>query len=80
LSRAPLGPEKSTVNKTLEDECRVFVNLIVQQIPATKTKLKQIQEIQKEDLTCQQLKQYTQKGWPGHQKTCVGTSCAILVS
>lgn len=69
LSRAPSGPEKSTENETLEDECRVFVDLIVQQIPATKTKLKQIQEMQNEDLTCQQLRQYTQKGWPDHQKT-----------
>ncbi|KAI2647439.1 Transposon Tf2-9 polyprotein [Labeo rohita] len=57
--------KKSTDIETLEDECRVFVDLIVQQIPATSAKLKQIQEMQ----NCQQLKQYTQKGWPEHRKT-----------
>lgn len=64
LSRAPSGPEKSIE----VDESKVFVDLIVQQIPATSAKLKQIQEMQNEDSVCQQVKQYTQKGWPEHQK------------
>lgn len=52
LSRAPMGPEKSRENDTLQDECKVFVDFVVQQLPATQTKLKQIQEMQSKDLTC----------------------------
>lgn len=45
LSQAPMGPEKLRENDTL-DECKVFVDFVVQKLPATQTKQKQIQEMQ----------------------------------
>ena len=63
LSRAP-SDSPSTTDHTFEQESQIFVNAIIQSLPATKERLQQIKESQKRDATCIQLKQYCQFGWP----------------
>lgn len=67
LSRAPLGPENNTERNTLERECQVYIDYVIEHIPATKTKLDQIKDMQNRDGTTRQLRAYTDKGWPVHR-------------
>ena len=63
LLRAP-SDSPSTTDHTFEQESQIFVNAVIQSLPATKERLQQIRESQKRDATCIQLKQYCQFGWP----------------
>ena len=50
--------------KENEAEVKVFVDAIVQSLPATKARLKVTQEKQKADLVCKKLTGYCETGWP----------------
>ena len=47
-------------------ECQVYINYIVDHLPATKTKLEEIKNMQNRDATMKQLRAYTDKRWPLH--------------
>ena len=63
LSRAPVY-EFADGDSDLQKQVSAYVNLIVNSIPATEQRLREIQEEQEKDETFRQLKQYCQKGWP----------------
>lgn len=62
LSRAPLQTKLTTEEKLMETEYQVYVDQIMQHVPAIKTKIEQIREAQNSDSTCKQLGRYTEKG------------------
>lgn len=61
LSRAPA---KHTFTQKEKDNEAVFVDVIIQTLPATERRLKIIQENQKVDPVCAKLIRYCEKGWP----------------
>ena len=63
LSQAP-SDSPSTADHTFKQESQIFVNAVIQSLPATEERLQQSKEFQKRDATCIQLKQYCQFGWP----------------
>ena len=62
LSRAP----QSTTTETniLEQDVAKYVNMIVQGLPASDTRLAQIRQHQQEDEVCRKIISYCQDGWP----------------
>lgn len=68
LSRASLGPENSTECDSLEKECEVYIDHLMEQLHATKTKLEHIKDLQNGDGTMRQLRVYTDRGWLVHRK------------
>lgn len=55
LLRVPLGPENTTECKSLDREYKFDIDYVMELIPATKTKLNQIKDIQNRDGTMRQL-------------------------
>ena len=49
----------------------MFVNAVIQSVPATEQRLKEIQEAQEADEICQKLHQYCKNGWP-HRQSVAG--------
>ncbi|KAL7872233.1 hypothetical protein SRHO_G00072160 [Serrasalmus rhombeus] len=64
LSRAPVKHIVTQEEKDNEAEVNVFVDAVVQTLPATEARLKVIQDKQKEDPICAKLIKYCQTGWP----------------
>ena len=70
LSRAPV------LDPTLADEkfqlkLHAFLDLVIQNLPATEERLQEIQRHQDRDPVCSQVKHYCQYGWP-HKSTPKG--------
>ena len=63
LSRAPTG-QPQTKDDELKQEARVFVNFVIESLPATEQKLDEIKQCQKDDHECQQIVLYCKQGWP----------------
>uniref|UniRef100_A0A3B3C9Q2 Gypsy retrotransposon integrase-like protein 1 n=1 Tax=Oryzias melastigma TaxID=30732 RepID=A0A3B3C9Q2_ORYME len=68
LSRAPIQAPPTIQDKQLEEDVCVSVNQILQQLPASESKLAQIRKAQEMDITCQKLKNLVQTGWPTSRK------------
>ncbi|KAL6490042.1 hypothetical protein MHYP_G00003870 [Metynnis hypsauchen] len=64
LSRAPLSDALTQADQQLEKDVQVFVDTIVASLPVSEARLKQIQEAQAADNTCQKVKHYCLAGWP----------------
>lgn len=69
LSRVPTKHTLSEEEMEQEAHLKVFIDSVVQGLPATETRLKQIVEEQKADSVCGKIHQYCQSGWP-EKKTC----------
>ena len=54
----------SCSDSNFEREVDAYVNLILNNLPATDARLKEIQSQHNEDPVCQKLKTYCQEGWP----------------
>ena len=63
LSRAPVPSDLEAAEK-FGQEVEMFVNLIVESLPATDKRLLEIRKLQDEDEVCQQIKQFCKNGWP----------------
>jgi len=63
LSRAPVSTSNSK-DDSFQKEVDPYVNLVIDNLPATDTRLKEIQPQQEEDPICIQLKTYCLQGWP----------------
>ena len=61
LSRSPLK-HFCKIDKNLQADCDAYVNLILNSLPATDKRLKQIQQAQEEDETCKLLFQFCKEG------------------
>ncbi|KAL7851818.1 hypothetical protein SRHO_G00176030 [Serrasalmus rhombeus] len=64
LSRAPVKHTLTREEKDNEADIKVFLDAVVQSLPATEARLKVIQEKQKTDPICAKLIQYCQTAWP----------------
>ena len=63
LSRAPCS--RSTNNdRLLQDETDAYLQVTIQALPATESRLEEIRKRQKEDKVCRQIAKYCQRGWP----------------
>lgn len=67
LSHAPLKME-TLDDDLVERECNLFINQVNADIQATKTKLELIKEEQVLNVTCKQIRIFTGKDWPSHQR------------
>ena len=63
LSRAPVQDYRPE-DLELENETNFFVQQVVQSIPATEKRLKEIQVCQQEDEVCKQVTSFVANGWP----------------
>ena len=63
LSRSPFSSVTVGDNQ-FEAEVGAYVNLLVQTLPATETRLQQIREAQLADHICSQVMEYCRHGWP----------------
>ena len=63
LSRSPVLKSDSRAGE-FQKEVDAFVNLIVNNLPATVMKLKEIENTQNQDAVCKQVKKYCQSAWP----------------
>ena len=61
LSRAPIC---SSSDDNFSSEVEAYINLVVQSVPATATKLQAIRDAQAADEVCQKLFDYCRHGWP----------------
>ena len=59
LSRAPLREE----DPDLQDEADAFVRYTIQSLPATKSRLEEIRQKQRQDDVCRLLVKYCRQGW-----------------
>lgn len=57
LSRAPIDNKDTQANQ-FQHEGTAYINLAIDSLPATKTKIQEIKEKQEQDLVCQQIKSY----------------------
>ncbi|KAL6475040.1 hypothetical protein MHYP_G00160800 [Metynnis hypsauchen] len=64
LSRASVKHTLTQEGKDNEADVKVFLDAVVQSLPATEARLKVIQEKQKTDPICAKLIQYCQTAWP----------------
>ena len=64
LSRAPITPSASSAVEGVEE----FIGSIVAALPASPNRLKDYCHAQKQDPTCQQIREYCQDGWPGKEQ------------
>ena len=62
LSRAPVSTP-SGEDQSLQSETTAYVNLVVENIPATEKRLQEIQELQEKDPVCQKLAEFCGSGW-----------------
>ena len=70
LSRAP-SSSSTPSDDEFQAEVEMFVNAVIQNVPATEKRLKEIQKAQEADEICQKLYQYCKKGWP-HRQSVAG--------
>ena len=63
LSRAPVSTA-SVADQSFQSETTAYVNLVVETLPATEKRLKEIKEHQEKDTVCQKLVEYCKSGWP----------------
>jgi len=63
LSRAPVSSSNSA-DDSFRKEVDSYVNLVINNLPATDTRLKQIKSQQEEDPACIQVKNYCLQRWP----------------
>ena len=61
LSRAPIVSSSTT---NLEQDINLYVQSVVENLPASDVRLEQIRLHQQEDITCRTLMAYCQEGWP----------------
>ena len=54
----------SCSDSNFQKEVDAYFNLIINNLPATDARLKEIQSQQNEDPVCQKLQTYCQEGWP----------------
>ncbi len=64
LSRAPMTASANSVIEEVEE----FVSVVVAALPASPHRLKDYCEAQKQDPTCQEIRQFCQTGWPCKEK------------
>ena len=62
LSRAPTS-SPSTVDEQFVSDTNVYVDSILQGLPATQERIEQIKQAQQQDAICSQLMKYCQDGW-----------------
>ena len=67
LSRAPCS-DPVDEDTLLQQETAVYVNTVVQSLPATERQLERIRLHQEEDEVCQQVAAYCRSGWPSRQR------------
>ena len=70
LSRAPQSSPTAT-EELLQLEANAFVNMVLQQLPATEQRLEQIRQHQRNDKACQQITEFCQSGWPDKKSLSV---------
>ncbi|XP_011406246.1 PREDICTED: uncharacterized protein K02A2.6-like [Amphimedon queenslandica] len=63
LSRAPEGTPNEQ-DLLLEEDTRAFIEYIMESLPASEIRLKEIEKEQKKDPVCAKIAQYCTKGWP----------------
>ena len=63
LSRAP-DSTPSEQDLLLEEDTRAFIEYIMDSLPASEIRLKEIAKEQKNDPVCAKIAQYCTKGWP----------------
>ena len=63
LSRAP-NSEPDKADTDLQTEVNAFVNIVMENLPATAEKLQKIKSCQDEDPVCQRIKKFCHEGWP----------------
>ena len=63
LSRAPAA-DPTTADKLLQQEANAFINVILQNLPATEQRLEEIRRHQEDDDATQQIAVFCQSGWP----------------
>ena len=66
LSRAPCS-EARPMEALLQRETAAYVEMVVQNLPATEKQLERIRRHQEVDEECLEVVQYTQSGWPSSQ-------------
>lgn len=67
LSRAPTSTP-STADQQFHHEGNAFINMVIQGLPASDQQLETIKTQQEQDdIMCQQIKAYCEKGWPDSQ-------------
>lgn len=71
LSRAPLSESNESV---FAQEVEAYVHSIVDYLPISETRLKQILQSQEEDPVCQRIKDYCHNGWLPHDQVDVAVS------
>ena len=64
LSQAPLASQGDHKNRLLEQEVQAFVDVVMNCLPATDTKLGEISSAQQEDEICMEIVNYCINGWP----------------
>ena len=67
LSRAPTNTPTG-VDHILHQEANIFINTMIQGLPATDEQLEEIKRQQEEDVVCNQIKRYCREGWPAKQE------------
>ena len=68
LSRSPLSAP-TQADRDLHKETDVFINLVIENLPATDKRLEEIKKAQQSDKECQLIAKYCQSGWPVKHKT-----------
>ena len=63
LSRAPAaGP--TSEDDLFQHETNAFLDVVLEDIPATEQRIQEIRELQLKDPACQHISEYCQSGWP----------------
>ena len=70
LLHAPQSNPTAT-EELLQLEANAFVNMVLQQLPATEQRLEQIRQHQRNDKVCQQITEFWQSGWPDKKSLSV---------
>ncbi|KAL5010683.1 hypothetical protein ScPMuIL_012988 [Solemya velum] len=73
LSRAPIAGTLNKVEEEFVDAVEMYVDSIVQQIPATGPGLEEIRMNLETDPVCKVITEYCLNGWPGYEKPSITT-------
>ena len=57
-------PDKASLE--LEQDTKMFVDQVIQSLPATEQRIQEIRSHQEEDRECQQVIQFCNEGWPSN--------------
>ena len=63
LSRAPVS-EPIFTDSSFEEDCALYVNQVIQGLPASEQRLEEIKAHLQEDEICRQIMSYCTEGWP----------------